>query len=199
MVVQGLSWPEDKGEWVPLMAGRPLRQAHYEMIADRSLGLPLGEKLKLGKDVYEVVGLTQGHGGDGRRRLVFFHGERREAIQFDVPGEAMRLERAARRAPAGKPGPWPGARRCYRSGSVGPASGIARAGAAASERGLGHAADGADASAGGGDACDMAGRDGLFHAATEGPAALGHGGQGAGGNSACSARCSSSFPPSSWR
>ena len=77
MVVQGLSWPEDRGAWIPLVAGRPLRQAHFEMIADRSLGLPLGEKLKLGKDVYEVVGLTQGHGGDGRRRLVFFHGERR--------------------------------------------------------------------------------------------------------------------------
>ena len=40
MVVQGLSWPEDKGEWVPLVTGRPLGQAHYEMIADRSLGLP---------------------------------------------------------------------------------------------------------------------------------------------------------------
>src|ERR1035437_5525112 len=41
MVVQGLSWPEDRGDWVQLIAGRPLRQAHYEMIADRSLGLPL--------------------------------------------------------------------------------------------------------------------------------------------------------------
>jgi len=26
MVVQGLSWPEDKGEWIPLTAGRALRQ-----------------------------------------------------------------------------------------------------------------------------------------------------------------------------
>ncbi|MFZ4780618.1 MAG: ABC transporter permease, partial [Terrimicrobiaceae bacterium] len=31
MVVQGLSWPEDRGDWVPLVAGRALRQAHYEM------------------------------------------------------------------------------------------------------------------------------------------------------------------------
>ena len=54
IVVQGLSWPEDRGDWVPLVGGRPLRQAHYEMIADSSLGLLLGEKAKLGKDVYEV-------------------------------------------------------------------------------------------------------------------------------------------------
>jgi len=69
MVVQGLSWPEDKGDWLSLIAGRPLRQAHSEMIADRSLGLPLGEKVKLGKDTYEVVGLTRGTvgtSGDGR-------------------------------------------------------------------------------------------------------------------------------------
>jgi putative ABC transport system permease protein len=96
MVVQGLSWPEDKGEWVTLIAGRPLGQAHYEMIADRSLGLPLGEKLKLGKDVYEVVGLTRGMVGSGGDGLCFFTVSDAMAVQFDVPGEAVRLERAAR-------------------------------------------------------------------------------------------------------
>ena len=98
MVVQGLSWPDDKGDWVPLIAGRPLRQAHYEMIADLSLGLPLGEKVKLGKDMYEVVGLTRGMVGTGGDGLAFFTVHDAMAIQFDVPGEATRLERAARRA-----------------------------------------------------------------------------------------------------
>ncbi len=96
MVVQGLSWPEDRGDWVPVTAGRPLRQAHYEMIADGSLGLLLGEKVKLGKDVYEVVGLTKGMVGTGGDGLCFFTTSDAEAIQFDVPGEALRLERAAR-------------------------------------------------------------------------------------------------------
>jgi putative ABC transport system permease protein len=50
IVVQGLAWPQDHGDWIPLDGGRSLRQAHYEMIADRSLGLSLGEKVKLGKD-----------------------------------------------------------------------------------------------------------------------------------------------------
>ena len=97
MVVQGLSWPEDRGEWIPLIAGRPLRQAHYEMIADVSLKLPLGSKIPLGKDVYEVVGLTRGmvsSSGDG---LAFFSVSDAMAIQTDTPGEALRLERAARR------------------------------------------------------------------------------------------------------
>ena len=97
-MVQGLSWPEDRGEWIPLVAGRPLRQAHYEMIADRSLRLELGEKVKLGKDVYEVVGLTSGMVGSGGDGLGFFTVSDAQAIQFDLPGEAMRLERQARRA-----------------------------------------------------------------------------------------------------
>ncbi len=98
MVVQGLSWPEDKGDWVPLVAGRPLGQAHYEMIADRSLGLPLGESVKLGKDIYQVVGLTRGMVGSSGDGLTFFTVSDSMAIQFDVPGEATRLERAARLA-----------------------------------------------------------------------------------------------------
>lgn len=96
MNVHGLSWPQDKGEWVNLIAGRPLGQAHYEMIADASLELALGEKLTLGKDTYTVVGVTKGmvsSGGDG---IAFFTTQDAQAIQFDLPGEAIRLERAAR-------------------------------------------------------------------------------------------------------
>ncbi len=98
MVVQGLSWPDDRGDWVPLTAGRALRQAHYELIADQSLKLPLGSRLRLGKDVYEVVGLTSGMVGSSGDGLTFFTVSDAMAIQFDQPGEAVRLERAARRA-----------------------------------------------------------------------------------------------------
>ncbi|MBE7502754.1 MAG: ABC transporter permease [Verrucomicrobiales bacterium] len=96
IVVQGLSWPEDRGAWLPLVAGRPLGQAHYEMIADRTLGLALGETIQLGKDHYTVVGLTQGMVGSGGDGLGFFSVADAQAIQFDEPPEAVRLERAAR-------------------------------------------------------------------------------------------------------
>ncbi len=98
MVVQGLSWPEERGDWLPLIAGRSLRTGHYETIADRSLGLALGERVRLGKDVYEVVGLTKGMVGSGGDGLAFFTVGDALSIQFDLPGEAIRLERAARRA-----------------------------------------------------------------------------------------------------
>ena len=98
LVVQGLAWPEDRGDWVPLVAGRALRQAHYELVADQSLGLSLGERVPLGPDTYEVVGLTRGMVGSGGDGLAFFTVADALAIQFDVPGEATRLERAARRA-----------------------------------------------------------------------------------------------------
>lgn len=98
IVVQGLAWPDDRGDWISLTAGRSLRQAHYEIVADRSLGLSLGEKIKLGKDVFEVVGLTKGMVGSSGDGLAFFTVGDALAIQFDVPGEATRLERQARRA-----------------------------------------------------------------------------------------------------
>lgn len=96
MSILGLSWPEDKGEWLQLVAGRPLRQNHYEMIADRSLNLQLGEKLRLGKDQYTIVGLTAGMVGTGGDGMAFTTLLDSQAIQFDSPSEAIRLERAAR-------------------------------------------------------------------------------------------------------
>lgn len=100
MNLMALAWPLDKGEWVSLVAGRKLEQAHYELIADESLGLNLGERIVLGKDTFTVVGLTQGMvstGGDG---LAFLTVHDAQAIQFDLSGETIRLERAARSARA---------------------------------------------------------------------------------------------------
>ncbi len=96
MNVHGLAWPEENGAWANLIDGRPLGQAHYEMIADASLGLALGETVPLGKDHYTIVGVTQGmvsSGGDG---IAFLTVRDAQAVQFDLSGETIRLERAAR-------------------------------------------------------------------------------------------------------
>lgn len=96
MTVVGLDWPIDKGKWVPLVSGRILNQNHYEMIADKSLDLHLGEKVKLGKNTYTVVGITSSmmsSGGDG---IGFFTVKDALEIQFDTSGEAVRLERMSR-------------------------------------------------------------------------------------------------------
>ena len=98
IAVLGLSWPTDKGEWLPLSAGRHLSQNHFEMIADETLRLPVGSQIALGKETYRVVGTTRNFissNGDG---IAFLTVQDAQAIQFDVPGEGVRLERAARDA-----------------------------------------------------------------------------------------------------
>ncbi len=96
ITVQGLAWPQDRGQWLPLVAGRALGQAHYEMIADESLKLPIGTTLNLAKDTYTVVGLTRGMSSPAGDSMGFFTLGDSQAIQFDLSGEAVRLERAAR-------------------------------------------------------------------------------------------------------
>ncbi len=96
IAVMGLSWPVDNGEWLPLTAGRHLSQNHFEMIADESLRLPVGSQIELGKETYSIVGTTKNlisSNGDG---IAFVTVQDAQAIQFDVPGEAVRLERASR-------------------------------------------------------------------------------------------------------
>lgn len=98
IAVMGLSWPTDKGEWLTLTEGRTLRQNHFELVADKSLGLPIGHRISLGKETYTVVGTTKNmisSNGDG---IAFVTVPDALAIQFDVPGEAVRLERASREA-----------------------------------------------------------------------------------------------------
>jgi putative ABC transport system permease protein len=102
MQVQGLSWPADKGEWLPLVSGRKLEAAHYEMIADKVLGLDLGDRVTLGKDVYTVVGITKGMSSMSGDGLAFVSILDSLAIQYDSSGEASRLERQARRSRLGR-------------------------------------------------------------------------------------------------
>lgn len=45
MMIQGLSWPSDRGQWLPIVSGRALHQAHYEMIASVSTGLSVGDRV----------------------------------------------------------------------------------------------------------------------------------------------------------
>ena len=96
VTIQGLSWPTDRGLWLPLVAGRVLGQAHYEMIVDKSSGLALGDKVPLGKDLYTVVGLTGQMSSSSGDPMAFMTLTDAQAVQFDLSGEAIRIERASR-------------------------------------------------------------------------------------------------------
>jgi putative ABC transport system permease protein len=66
--ITGLDYPNDAGRWFSLTAGRYLETGHFEAVADAATGLPLGARVRLGKDDYTVVGTTRGMvdpSGDG--------------------------------------------------------------------------------------------------------------------------------------
>ncbi|MFA6103920.1 MAG: FtsX-like permease family protein [Victivallaceae bacterium] len=96
LTIQGLSWPADRGQWLPLIAGRSLGQAHYEIMADKSSGLTLGNKIVLGKDIYTVVGLTRLMSSTSGDSMAFLTRADAQSVQFDLSGDAIRNERTAR-------------------------------------------------------------------------------------------------------
>ena len=93
LTIQGLP---DSGSWLPIIRGRALQAGHYEILADKSAKLPLGTRLKLGKDTYRVVGITDRMNSPAGDSMVFVSLNDALAIQNDVPPEAIRGERNAR-------------------------------------------------------------------------------------------------------
>ena len=93
LTIQGVP---DSGVWLPIIRGRALQTGHYEMLADKSAKLPLGTRLKLGKDTYQVVGITDRMNSPSGDSMVFVSLNDALAIQNDIPPEALRVERNAR-------------------------------------------------------------------------------------------------------
>ena len=73
-----------------IIAGRGIGQAHYEMIADAKLNLPLGSTLHLGLHDYTVVGLTRGMMGSSGDPVAFFSLADAQEIQFVKDNWAIR-------------------------------------------------------------------------------------------------------------
>ena len=83
--------PGRPGGPVNLAAGRNITRSHYELIADRKTGLTLGDRLELGRDVYTVVGLTQGSVTASADPVIYMTLRDAQDLQFDLtPAEARR-------------------------------------------------------------------------------------------------------------
>ena len=76
-----------------IVAGRGLRQAHYEMVADKKLGVDLGEKVTLGLHTYTVVGLAQGAIDTNGDPLVFLSLPDAQEIAYQKDNEEVRTQR----------------------------------------------------------------------------------------------------------
>lgn len=82
------------GEAPQIVDGRPILRSRYEMIADRRTGLALGERVKLGRDTFTVVGRTQDLVASGGDPVVFVTLRDAQRLQFDLTPAAARREAA---------------------------------------------------------------------------------------------------------
>lgn len=77
-----------------LIAGRPLTRSHYELIADQRTGLRLGEQVRLARDTFTVVGLTDGQVASSGDPVVYMTLLDSQALQFELAPPAARRELA---------------------------------------------------------------------------------------------------------
>jgi putative ABC transport system permease protein len=77
-----------------LTAGRPILQGHYEAIADERAGLKLGERVKIRRHDYTVVGLTRRMVSSSGDPMIFVPLKDAQEIQFLKDNDALINERA---------------------------------------------------------------------------------------------------------
>lgn len=77
-----------------LVAGRTVEAPHWELVADRKLGLALGEVVPLGDDRYTVVGITGGAVDSAGNPLVYLSLPDAQKVQFEQDKRAIVAARA---------------------------------------------------------------------------------------------------------
>ena len=78
-----------------IVEGRALEAPHYELVADRKLGLALGDKVPFGTHVYTVVGVMQGAVDSAGSPLVYLSLPDAQEVQFQQDNRALVAARAA--------------------------------------------------------------------------------------------------------
>jgi len=77
-----------------IIKGRALKQEHYEMVVSDKTGLKLGDKVKLGRDFYRVVGITHGTVSSGGDPLIYLSLKDAQNLQFLYPNWRIHSDRA---------------------------------------------------------------------------------------------------------
>ena len=77
-----------------IIEGRTLLAEHYEMVATDKIGLKLGQKVPLGRDIYTVVGITHGSVASGGDPLVYVSLKDAQKLQFLYSSSRIRNDRA---------------------------------------------------------------------------------------------------------
>jgi putative ABC transport system permease protein len=92
----GVSWPDDAAGALRIVAGRPIEQARGELVADASLGLPIGTAVELAGEELRVVGVTRQVLASSGDAVVFATIADAQQILADAPHDALRSERERR-------------------------------------------------------------------------------------------------------
>ncbi|WP_456392294.1 ABC transporter permease [Nitratifractor sp.] len=77
-----------------LVAGRPLRRSHYEIVVSKKLGFSLGDKIRLGRNIYTVVGITKGAVSSGGDPVIYVSLKDAQNLQFLYSNARIRNDRA---------------------------------------------------------------------------------------------------------
>lgn len=89
------------GEAPSLAEGRPILRSRYEAVADRSAGLAIGELVKIGRNTFTIVGLTENLVASGGDPVIFMSLRDAQKLQFDLTPAAARRELARTSGSAG--------------------------------------------------------------------------------------------------
>ena len=77
-----------------LVRGRKLESDHYEIVVTDKTGYQLNDTLKLGRDIYTVVGITHGSVSSGGDSLVYLSLKDAQQIQFSYSNKRIQTDRA---------------------------------------------------------------------------------------------------------
>lgn len=77
-----------------IIAGRTIARSHFEMIADRRAGLHLGDRVRLGRITFTVVGLADNQVASGGDPVTFITLLDAQKLQFDLAPPAARVQAA---------------------------------------------------------------------------------------------------------
>ena len=86
--------PGEPGEPPYLVAGRQITRSHYEAVADVRTGFQLGERIRIRRHDYAVVGLTRRMVSSGGDPMVFLSLKDAQEAQFLKDNDAIVNERA---------------------------------------------------------------------------------------------------------
>jgi len=75
-----------------LIAGRTIQKQHYEIVVSKKTNYKLGEYIKMGRDSFRVVGITDDTVSNGGDYLIFTSLKDAEILQFTYTNERIRSD-----------------------------------------------------------------------------------------------------------